>query len=152
MALNVRYPGIFSKTVILAIGICLMMLGTPVAALPLSNSISGNYHGLSYGYSINLQSTTGYPVFDTSESQGLSVTLFSPALAGHAYRRNYLTGNSGSTQALFTKLKNGYFVNPQKSLPVPPEYLQPFPSPENLHIVTSIDYVDVTNQWIHTES
>jgi hypothetical protein len=129
-----------------------MTLGTPAAALPLSNSNSGNYHGLSYGYSINLQPTTAYPVLDISESHGLSVTLFSPALTGHGYRGSYLPVNSGSTQALFIKLKNAYFVNPQKTLPAPPEYLQPFSSPENLQIATSIDYVDVTNQRIHTES
>lgn len=129
-----------------------MMLGTPAAALSIPDSNSGNYHGLSYGYSINLQPSTAYPVLATSESQGLSVTLFSPALAGHGYHVNYLQGNPGSTQALFIKLKNGYFVNPQKTLPVPPDYLQPFSSPENLHTTTSIDYVDVTNQRIHMES
>jgi hypothetical protein len=152
MALNVSYPGKFSKIILIAIGICVLMSGTPVAALYLSNSNSGHYHGISYGYSVNLQSASAYPVAGTSESQGVSVLLFSPVLAGPKYQGTYLPSNPGTTQSLFKKLKSEYFVNPQQSIPVPPEYIQPFPSSESIHIATTIDYVDVTNQRIHTAS
>ncbi len=152
MALNVSYPGIFSKIVIFAIVIFLLMFGTPAAALPISNSYSGNYHGISYGYAVNLHSTSTHPVIGTSESQGISLVFISPVLAGPGYRGNYLPVNPVSTQALFKKLKYDYSVNPQKSIPVPPDYLQLFPSSENIHVATSIDYVDASNQRIHSES
>ena len=81
MTLIVSYPGKFSKIVLIAIGICVLMSGTPVAALSLSNSSSGNYHGISYGYSVNLQQVSAYPVAGASETQGVSVLFFSPVLA-----------------------------------------------------------------------
>lgn len=152
MALNVSHPGIFSKIVIVSIVISLLMFGTPVAALPISNSYSGYYHGMSYGYSVNLQSTSTHPVIGTSESQGISVVFLSPVLAGPGYRGNYLPANPGSTQALFKKLKYDYSLNSQKFIPVPPDYIQLFSSSENIHIATSIDYVDTSNQHIHSES
>jgi hypothetical protein len=152
MALIVSYPAKFSKIVLIAIGVCVLISGTPVTALPLSNSNSGYYHGISYGYSLNLQSISAYPVAGTSESQGVSVLFFSPVLAGPKYHGTYLPTNPGTTQSLFKKLKSEYFVNPQQSIPELPDYIQPFPSSESIHIATTIDYVDVTNQRIHTGS
>jgi hypothetical protein len=152
MALTTCYPGILSRSVIFAIVILLLTFGTPAAAQSFSNSSSGYFHGISYGYSVNLKSTSIPPVIETTESQGISVFLFSPALAGSGYRGNYLTANPGSAQALIKKFQVENFGKPQKSSLVPPDYLLPVFGSENIQIATSIDYVDVTNQRIHVES
>lgn len=149
MALTTRYLGILSRSVIFAIVIFLLTLGTPAAAQSYPNSSSGYFHGISYGYSVNLKSTSTSPVIETSESQGISVFLFSPVLAGPEYRGNYLTANPGSAQALFRKFPVENFAKPRESLLEPPDYLLPMSDPENIQIVTSIDYVDVSNQRIH---
>jgi hypothetical protein len=150
MALIVSYPGKFLKIVLIATGICVLMSGTSAAALSLSNSSSGYYHGISYGYSVKLQSASAYPVTGTSESQGVSMLVFSPVLAGPKYQGTYLPSNPGTTQSLFKKLKREYFTNPPQSMPVPPDFLQPFQSSESIQIDTTIDYVDITNQRVHT--
>jgi hypothetical protein len=152
MALRIRYQGKWLKTVICAVCIFVLTFGTPAAALSLSHYNSGSYHGMSYGYSVNLQSPFTSPVTVTSESTGISLGLFSPIIVESAYQVNYLPVNPGSTQVLLKKLEIEYLVNPQKSIPVPPDYIEPFYSPESLHVATSIDYVDASNQRIHSES
>jgi hypothetical protein len=152
MALTTYNPGILSRSVICAIVIFLLTFGTPAAAQSFSNSNSGYFHGISYGYSVNLKSTSITPVIDTTESQGVSVFLFSPVFAGPGYRGNYLPANPGSTQTLFKKFHIGNLANPQKSILEPPDYLLPVSGSDTIQIVTSIDYVDVSNQRIHTES
>jgi hypothetical protein len=152
MALNTRYPGILTRSVIFAIVIFLLTFGTPAAAQSFSNSNSGIFHGISYGYSINLKSTSVNPVIETTESQGVSLFLFSPVLDGSGYRGYYLPANPGSSQALLKKFQIESYRKPSESILVPPDYLLPVSGSENIQIATSIDYVDVSNQWIHTES
>jgi hypothetical protein len=149
MVLDAVYPCVVRKRVILVIVIIMLTFGNTATALSLSNFNSGNFHGISYGYSVNLQSTSTYPVTTTSESQGVNVIVFSPVLAGPVYRGNYFSVNPVSTQAFFKKMKYEYSGNPQPSIPVTPDYIQPFPGSDNINIVTSIDYVDMTNQRVH---
>jgi len=154
MALNIRYPGIFSKTVIFALVIFLLTFGTPVAALSLSNFNSGYYHGISGGYFVNLHSTSGSPVGGITESQGINMSLFSPVLITSGYRETYQPANPATKSAFFKEVKYEYSGNLPTSMPVPPDYIQPFSfsNPDNLSISTSYDYVDPSNQRIHSGS
>jgi hypothetical protein len=152
MALTTSYTGVLLRSVIFALIIFLLTLGTPAAAQSFSDSNSGYFHGISYGYSVNLQSTSINPVIETTESQGVSLFLFSPVFPGPGHRGNYLPANPGSSQALTKKFQVENFGKPPKSILVPPDYLLPVFGSENIQIATSIDYVDVTNQWVHTES
>jgi hypothetical protein len=152
LTLTTCYPGILSRSVIFALVIFLVTFGTPAAAQSFLNSSSGFFHGISYGYSVNLKSASTSPVIETTESQGISVFLFSPVLAGPGYQGNYLTANPGSAQALFKKFQAEIFAKPRNSILEPPDYLLPVSGPENIQIATSIDYVDVSNHRIHVES
>ncbi len=147
-----RYPGIFSKTAVFAIVILALAVVTPVAASSVSNSNFWDYGGIAYGYSVNLQSTSTYPVIGNFGNLGISVSLFSPVPAGSGYRDNYLPVNPVPTQSFFKKLNYEYSGNPQMSLPVPDYYPLSFSNANGIHTVTSIDYVDVSNQRVHVES
>ena len=65
-----RYPGIFSKTAVFAIVILALAVVTPVAASSVSNSNFWDYGGIAYGYSVNLQSTSTYPVIGNFRKPG----------------------------------------------------------------------------------
>ena len=100
-----RYPGIFSKTAVFAIVILALAFVTPVAASSVSNSNFWDYGGIAYGYSVNLQSTSAYPVIGNSGNLGISVGLFSPVLVGSGYRDNYIARESCANAGILQKIK-----------------------------------------------